>query len=84
MKKIAKKTEAGRQYDVAHELHYKTKDLGEALGLYRAIMNEHPEAEEAKYSRTQILNIVSSVVPKQELFDAQVELALVQIAHGSR
>ena len=83
MKKIAEKTEAGRQYAVAHEAHYATKDLTGALGRYRAVMAAHPETQEAEYSRSQIQNIVSSVVPKQELFDAQVELALVHVAHSN-
>jgi len=60
-------TEAGKQY--AEALH-------EALKLYKAIMAEHPNTKEAEYSRTQIQNIVQSVVPKQRLLDAQVELAL--------
>jgi len=83
MKKAAKKTEAGQQYAMAHASHYTTKDLSQALGLYRAVMDAHPESQEAEYSRSQIQNIVSSVVPKQELFDAQVELALVHVAHGN-
>ena len=83
MKKTAKKTEAGQHYAAAHEAHYKAKDLGEALTLYQDLMNAHPEAQEAEYSRSQIQNIVSAVVPKQELFDAQVELALVHVTHGN-
>jgi len=81
MKKTHKKTEAGRQYASAYEAHYKTKDLGKALGLYRVVMDAHPEAKEREYSRLQIQNIVNAVVPKQELFDAQVELALIHIEH---
>jgi len=69
-------TEAGKQYAEAYAAHYTTKDLHEALKLYKAIMAEHPNTKEAEYSRTQIQNIVQSVVPKQRLLDAQVELAL--------
>lgn len=83
MKKAAKKTAASQQYASAHEAHYSAKDLGEALKQYRAVMNAHPEAQEAEYSRSQIQNIVSSVVPKQELLDAQVELALAHVTHGT-
>ena len=83
MKKITKKTEAGQQYAAAHAAHYKTKYLAEALGRYRAVMAAHPEAQEAGYSRSQIQNIVSDVVPQEELFDAQVELALAYVAHGN-
>jgi hypothetical protein len=46
-------------------------------------MSAHPVIHAAEYSRSQIQNIVSAVVPKQELFDAQVELAIVHVAHGS-
>lgn len=82
MKKTARQTEAGQQYAAAYEAHYTTKDLAEALGRYRAVMDAHPETQEAEYSRSQIQNIVSAVVPKQELLDAQVELAIVHVAHG--
>ena len=68
-------TEAGKQYAEAYASHYTTKDLHEALELYKAIMAEHPNTKEAEYSRTQIQNIVQSVVPKQRLLDTQVELA---------
>jgi len=69
-------TEAGKQCAEAYAAHYTTKDLHEALELYKGIMAEHPNTKEAEYSRTQIQNIVQSVVPKQRLLDAQVELAL--------
>jgi hypothetical protein len=79
----AGKTEAGQQYAAAHEDHYTTKDPGEALGLRRPGMDAHPETQEAECSRSQIQNIVRAVVPKQGLFDAEVELAPVHVAHGS-
>jgi hypothetical protein len=69
-------TEADKQYAEAYATHYTTKDLHEAIDLYRGIMAAHPNTKEAEYSRTQILNIVQSVVPKQRHLDAQVELAL--------
>jgi hypothetical protein len=76
-------TEAGKQYAEAYAAHYTTKDLHEALELYKAIMAEHPNTKEAEYSRTQIQNIVQSVVPKQRLLDAQVELALTYLRSQS-
>ena len=79
MKKELRKTEAGEKYAKAHVAHYTTKDLREALSLYKAVMAAYPDSVEYQYSRSQIQNIVNSVVPKQELFDAQVELALVHI-----
>jgi len=54
-------------------MHYKTKDLSEALALYRGVVGARPDTHEAKYSRTQIQNIAKSVVPKQELWDAEVK-----------
>ena len=76
-------TEAGKQYAEAYAAHYTTKDLYEALELYKGIMAEHPNTKEAEYSRTQIQNIVQSVVPKQRLLDAQVELALTYLRSQS-
>jgi hypothetical protein len=84
MKKAVARTAAGQQYAMAHAAHYTTKDLHEALRLYRDVMSAHPDAEEAKYSRSQIQNIVSVVVPKEALFDAQWELALVHAVSGSQ
>jgi hypothetical protein len=63
---------------------YATKDLHEALELYRNIIAAHPNTQEAEYSRSQIQNIVNTVVPKQELFDTQVDLALAHFEHGDK
>ena len=73
-------TEAGQQYAVAHAAHYKTKDLHEALGLYEGVMAAHPDSHEAEYSRTQIQNIAKSVVPKQELLDAEMAMTRAHLA----
>ena len=73
--------EAGEQYAEAHAAHYTTKDLHEALGLYQGVMAAHPNTTEAEYSRSQLQNIATSVVPKQELLDAQVELTLAHLEH---
>jgi hypothetical protein len=77
-------TEAGKQYAVAHAAQYATKDLHEAIELYRNIVAKHPNTQEAEYSRAQIKNIVNAVVPKQELFDAQVDLVLAHFKHGDQ
>jgi len=74
--------EAGRQYAAAYAAHYTGRDLPVALQLYRKVMSSHPGAQEADYSRMQVQNIVNAVVPKQELLDAQVELALAHFEHG--
>ncbi len=68
-------TEAGRQYTAAYEIHYATKNLSEAFKRYKAIMTAHPGTKEAGYSESQIQNIVNVVVPKEERFGAQLDLA---------
>ena len=73
-------TEAGQQYAAAHAMHYKTKALHKALGLYEGVMAAHPDSHEAEYSRTQIQNIAKSVVPKQELLDAEMAMARAHLA----
>jgi len=74
-------TAAGRKYAAAHAAHYATKDLYEALQLYRGVMAAYPNTREAQYSQTQIYNIVKSVVPEQELLAAQVHMTLARLAH---
>ena len=69
-------TDVRRQYAAAYAAHYTERDLPAALQLYRKVMASHPSALEAGYSRAQIHNIVNAVVPKQEIQDAQIELAL--------
>jgi hypothetical protein len=76
-------TEAGRQYAAAYAAHYTERDLPVALQLYRKLMASHPDAQEADYSRTQVQNIVNAVVPKQELLDAEMELALAHVEHDA-
>lgn len=72
-------TESARAYASAYAAHYTERDLAKALQLYKQIMACHASTREAGYSRTQIQNIVHSVVPAQELLDAQVELALAHL-----
>ena len=73
------RSEAASRYEEAYGVHYKTKDLRRALRLYGSIMVTHGKAPEVRYARSQIQNIVKSVVPKQELLDAQAKLALAHI-----
>ena len=72
-------TDACRQYAAAYAAHYTERNLPAAFQLYRKVMASHPGALEAGYSRAQIDNIVNAVVPKQEIQDAQVELALAHL-----
>ncbi len=76
-------TEAGKAYAAALNAHYTAHDLPMALQLYRNLMTSHSDAEEADYSRMQVQNIVNSVVPKQELFDAHIEMVLAHFEHDS-
>ena len=76
MRQLTVPAKAYQRYTAAHDAHHKAKELHEALTLYRMVMVAHPHTVEAKFSRVQIGSIVSSVVPKQALFNAQVDLAL--------
>jgi hypothetical protein len=82
MSKSTRTREVGRQYEAAYAAHYETKDLHEALGLYEDVIAAHPDTREAEYSRSQLLNIINSVVPRQELLDAQIALALTHLENG--
>lgn len=75
-------TDAGQQYKAAYGVHYSTKNLQEAIALYKGIIAAHPEAPEAEYSRAQLQNIVKEVVPKQELMDSEIKLTLHYLNHS--
>ena len=72
----------GERYAVAYKTQYGAKDMQVALDLYKAIIAEHPDTQEAGYSRSQIGNIVKAVVPKQELIDAQLALVSACLARN--
>ncbi len=76
MKNRDKDTAEGKDYAKAHDMHYKTRDLPGAFKLYRGIITDYPKTEEAKYSLSQVQNIVNAEVPKQEVLDALVALTL--------
>lgn len=81
MKNQTEVTKAGQQYAAAYAVHYKTKDLNEALDLYEGVMAAHPDTNEAEYSRTQIQNIAKSLVPKEELLAAEMAMARAHLKH---
>lgn len=83
MRNEAELTEANRQYATAYAAHYTEHDLPAAMRLYKQVMASHPNDPEAEYSRVQIQNIVNAVVPKQELLDAQTELAFTHLKHSA-
>jgi hypothetical protein len=60
---------------------YTAHDFPLALQLYRKLLASHSDTPEANYSRMQVQNIVNAVVPKQELFDAQIDLGLTHFEH---
>ena len=57
------------------------RDLPSGMRLDKQVMASHPGAKEADYARMQVQNIVNAVVPKQELLDAQIELARAHLEH---
>lgn len=81
MKNDTDLTEPDRQYAAAYAAHYTQRDLPVALQLYVKVMASHPGTQEADCARTQIQMIVNTVVPKQELLDAQIELAFAHFEH---
>ena len=81
MRNVNENTKAGQQYRAAYAAHYKTKNLQEALELYKGVMAAYPDNQEAGFSRAQVRNIVKSVVPEQELLDAQMKLASAILEH---
>ena len=83
MRNKTEHTEAHRQYATAYAAHYTEHDLPAAMQLYKQIMASHPSDPEAEYSRVQIQNIVNSVVPKKELLDTQMELAVTHFEHSA-
>lgn len=83
MKNDSRRSKAYQLYSAAHQEQYKNRNLPAALALYREIIAAHPETRQADYSRAQIRNIASKVVPKQELLDAELELALSHLVTQS-
>ena len=79
MSDTSARTEAARAYAVAYAAHYSERDLAKALQLYMDLIASHASAQEAGYSRAQIQNIVNTLVPAQELLDAQLEPALARL-----
>jgi hypothetical protein len=79
MSDTSARTEAARAYAVAYAAHYSERDPAKALQLYKDLIASHASAQEAGYSRAQIQNIVNTLVPAQELLDAQLELALARL-----
>ena len=67
-------TESARHYAAAYATHYTQRDLLGALHAYSEVIELHPTAPEAEYSRSQMRNIVKFVVPARELLASQVEL----------
>lgn len=73
---IEKESPATRAYAAAYEAQYGGRNPLEALRGYGELPEAHPDAPEADYARSQIRNIVTSVVPAPELLVALQGLAL--------
>ena len=81
MKNKTELAEANRQYAAAYAAHYTEQDLPSVMRLYQQVAASHPRAREAEYARVQIQNIGNTGVPRKELLDAQMELALTHFEH---
>lgn len=69
-------TASARNYSKAYAMHYTQKDLLGAVWAYGQVIELHPNAPEAEYSRSQLRNIVHLMVPARELLAAQIQLVL--------
>ena len=76
--KIEELSRSAQAYAAAYKEHYSNNNLKEAFNLYRDVIAAYPESQEAAYSKKQIENIVATIVPAQEIFDAQVNMALAR------
>ena len=74
-------SEPDGEYAAAYAAHYTERDLPMALELYMRLVSSHPDTLEAGFARTQIQNIVNTVVPKQDILNAQIELAVAHFEH---
>ena len=83
MKSKTELTAASQEYAAAYEAHYSGNDFALALERYKKIMASHPTAPEADYARAQVQNIVHAVVPKQQLLDAVMDLALAHLGQSA-
>ena len=84
MKDEIEPTEASRQYAVAYAAQYSERDLPLALRHYQQLLASHADSQEAGYARSQVRNIVNTVVPKQELQDVQMNLLLAHFQRDGR
>jgi len=84
MKNNTRLSEARRLYAAAYAVHYTTTNLREALELYKGIIAAYPGTPEAEHSRSQIRNIVRTMVSKQGLFDADADWVLTRVENGDR
>lgn len=72
-------TLASQEYAAAYAANYQRKEVSLALQLYSHVLKAYPAAPEAEYARMQIQNIVNAVVPKEELLDAQLDMAFAHM-----
>ena len=54
-------------YKLAYELHYTDQNFGEALKVYKKIVNEYPNSPEAEYAKTQIISIENLAEKKSQM-----------------
>ena len=83
MRDESEPSEADRRYEEAHEAHYRIKDLGLALKLYRGVMDVFPNTLQAESARLQLLKIVYAAVPMMTIVDTLQTLATAHIESGA-
>lgn len=69
-------TEAARNYHSAYQIHQDQGDLLKAFLAYDRVIQQHPNAPESGYARSQMRNIMNSAVPADELWASQYQLTL--------
>ena len=69
-------SDAERDYAEAYASHYGKGDLLTALRSYEDVISRYPNSPEAEYSRSQVRNIASLVVPQEALLTAWIDLAV--------
>lgn len=49
--------DSAAMYRLAYDAHYNRSEFDEAERIYRQVLAEHPDSQEARYARTQLENL---------------------------
>ena len=72
------------QYAVAYAAHYSGADISGALEGYVQIVERYPDSAEAGYARSQILNVLTSLVPQGKVLAAHLTLIRDELTRPER